>query len=308
MSQHPIRTLLLAGSAVIAAISATAINPAPSPAQKSILHTNRESDSDLEVTGLVAGLEPGESAYIRRTDLLKLLQTRAIITDDPDYPGPPLHVSGVTFDTLAAAIHPLPQSDLIDATCADRYRSHFPAQYIAQHQPILVLTIDGKPLDVWSKQAHQYNPAPYVVMYPHFVPAFKVLSHEDRPQLPDNLIRLNYSTQASTFGAIEPHDNYPPNSPEQIGFTIAKQNCLRCHFMGQYGGTKSGRDWRSLSTWAREQPAFFKRYVHNPQAVDPHAHMEGSPGYDDATLSALAAYFRTFTASGPATSVKEPTH
>jgi hypothetical protein len=304
MSHHPIRTLLLAGSAVIAAVSALAFQSS----QNSILHTTRASDSDLEITGLVAGLEPGQSAWIRRADLLKLPQTRATISDDPDYPGPPLHVSGVTFETLATAIHPLPQSDLIDALCTDRYRAHFPAQYIAQHHPILVLTIEGKPLDIWSKQAHQYDPTPYVVMYPHFVPAFKVLSHEDRPQLPDNLIRLNYSTQASTFGAIEPHGTFPPNSPEQIGFTIAKQNCLRCHFMGEYGGTKSGRDWRSLSTWAREQPAFFKRYVHNPQAVDPHAHMEGSPEYDDATLSALAAYFRTFTATGPSTSIKEPTH
>jgi hypothetical protein len=294
MLQHPIRILLLAGSAVIA--SAAPVHPS----QRSILHTTRAADSDLEITGLIDGLQPGESAYIRRADLLKLSQTHATITDDPDYPGPPLHVSGITFDTLAAAIHPLPPSDLIDALCTDRYRAHFPAQYIAQHHPILVLTIDGKPLDAWAKAAHQYDPSPYVIMYPHFIPGFKVLSHTDRPQLPDNLIRLNFSTQAATFGAIEPHGTYARNSPEQIGFTIARQDCLRCHFMGPHGGTKSGRDWLSLSTWAREQPDFFKRYVHNPQAVDPHAHMEGSPEYDDATLSALAAYFRTFTATGPA--------
>jgi hypothetical protein len=59
------------------------------------------------------------------------------------------------------------------------------------------------------------------------------------------------------------------------GFSIAKQNCLRCHFMNGVGGTKSGRDWRSLGTWASEQPKFFERCVRDPQAVDPHAHMEG---------------------------------
>jgi cytochrome c1 len=83
------------------------------------------------------------------------------------------------------------------------------------------------------------------------------------------------------------------------GFAIAKQNCLRCHYMGQYGGTKSGQSWQSLSTWAREQPKFFERYVHNPQALEPRSHMEGFPDYDAATLSALTAYFRTFTEPGP---------
>jgi hypothetical protein len=45
--------------------------------------------------------------------------------------------------------------------------------------------------------------------------------------------------------------------------------------MNGVGGTKSGRDWRSLGDWASEQPKFFERYVRDPQAVDPHAHMEG---------------------------------
>ena len=67
-----------------------------------------------------------------------------------------------------------------------------------------------------------------------------------------------------------------------------------CHFMNGVGGTKSGRDWRSLGTWASEQPKFFERYVRDPQAVEPHAHMEGNPTYDAATLNALTAYFRTF--------------
>ena len=51
-----------------------------------------------------------------------------------------------------------------------------------------------------------------------------------------------------------------------------------------------------LSTWAREQPAFFAGYIHNPKATEPHAHMPANQEYDAATLAALTAYFRTFTA------------
>lgn len=290
-----ITTLLVAGATVLVANS-----PRPS---KPILHTTRQSGSDLEVTGLVEGLTTGQSAYIRYTDLLHLPQTRALITGNPDYPGPPLHISGVSFETLAAAIHPLPQSDLIDATCADRYRSHFPSDYIAQHHPILVLTIDGKPLAAWAKAAHQYDPSPYVVMYPHFTPSFRVLTHSDKPQLPDNLIRLNFSTQAATFGAITPHGPHPPGSSVDIGFTIAKQNCLRCHFMNAYGGTKSGHTWQSLAQWAHDEPKYFQAYIHNPKSIDPHARMEPQPEYDTATLAALTAYFRTF---APTTHEEKP--
>jgi hypothetical protein len=293
MPQATIRTLLWLGATVIVIPVCAAQAKRPGPG-KPILHTTRASDSDLEITGLVEGLAPGQSAYIRYADLLRLPQTRANVTDDPDYPGPPLHVSGVSFETLAAAIHPLPVSDLIDATCSDRYRSHFPSEYIAQHHPILVLTVDGKPLAPWAKASHQYDPSPYVVMYEHFVPSFRILSHTDKPQLPDNLIRLDFATQAATFGAITPHGPHPPGSPVEIGFTIAKQNCLRCHFMGQYGGTKSGHAWQSLAQWAHDEPKYFQAYIHNPKSIDPHANMEPQPEYDAQTLAALTAYFRTF--------------
>ena len=287
MYRQAILTLLILGSAAFAG--------ATTPAPKSLLHNTRQSSQDLEVTGLLRDLPAGQSAYIRYADLLALPQSKATIDDNPDYKGQ-LHISGVSFETLASALGVLPQSDLVDALCTDRYRSHFPAEYIAQHHPILVLTIDRKPLAAWSAATHQYDPSPYVVMYPHFIPSFKVLAHQDQPQLPDNLIRLNFTTQAATFNPLAPRGTFAPNSPELQGFAIAKQNCLRCHFLSNSGGTKSGRTWQSLGTWAREQPAFFQSYVSNPAKLEPHAHMPANPTYDQPTLAALTTYFRTFSA------------
>jgi cytochrome c1 len=52
-----------------------------------------------------------------------------------------------------------------------------------------------------------------------------------------------------------------------------------------------------LSAWATASPEYFAAYVRNPQSRNPQAQMPGNPGYDEATLGALIAYFKTF--SGP---------
>jgi hypothetical protein len=49
-----------------------------------------------------------------------------------------------------------------------------------------------------------------------------------------------------------------------------------------------------LSAWAAAAPEYFAAYVRNPQAKNPRAQMPGNLGYDDATIHALTAYFRTF--------------
>jgi mono/diheme cytochrome c family protein len=302
MRSRSIGKALLVGCAVLLAcrIPAGGSPPAPATAEHTtavhgLLHATRLLSTDLEITGMVAGLEPGSAAYIRYADLARLPQVHATVADDPDYPGVTMHATGVYLDVLAKAVGALPSSDLIDALCTDRYRSHYPADAIAAHHPFLALTLDGLTPAAWAARTHQYDPAPYLILYSHFTPAFRVLSHIDRPQLPTNLVRLNFGTTAATFGAIAPRGDFPPNSPEQQGFAIARQNCLRCHWQGEYGGTKGGRDWTALSTWAREQPAYFAAYIHNPQAIEPHAHMPANPEYDQATLAALTAYFRTFT-------------
>lgn len=268
-----------------------------SQASARILHLTRKSPNDLEITGMVQGLKG--SAFVSYADLLALPQIRTTITDNPEHPGQTLRVRGVSFEALATAIRSNPSADLIEATCADRYRSHFPAGYIANHHPILILTVNGLTLSAWAHTKNVYDASPYTVMYAGFRPAFQVLAHADAPQLPDNLLRLNFTTEAATFGAIAPRGDYAADSAVMHGFAIARQNCLRCHFQGQAGGTKSGQSWLTLSTWAAEQPAYFKAYVHDPGKVERNSHMPANPRYDALTLESLVAYFRTFSANVP---------
>jgi len=270
--------------------------------KKLTIASARHAEDDLEVTGMIAGLPAGAVGYVSYPELAMLPQITTTIQNDSnfaDQPSKGVRITGIPLEQLAIALGALPASDLIDALCTDRYRSHYPADYIAAHHPIFALKINGERPAQWAAKTKEYDPGPYFITHANYLPRYKVLSHAEQPQIPDNVIRLNFSTVAATYGPITPRGDFPPNSPVAQGFTIAKQNCLRCHFLNGVGGTKSGIDWRSLSMWAREQPQFFERYIHDPQSVDPHAHMEGSPAYDAATLNALTAYFRTFTEEKP---------
>ena len=278
----------------------SAVAAPPQTAGSVTIGSVRHAADDLEVTGMIAGLPAGAIGYVSYADLAKLPQITTTIEHDSnfaDQPSKGVKITGIPLDQLAKALGALPQSDLIDALCTDRYRSHYPAEYIAAHHPVFALKINGERPAVWAAKTKVYDPGPYFITHANYVPRYKVLSHAEQPQIPDNVMRLNFTTVAATYGPIAPRGNFAADSPVAKGFTIAKQNCLRCHFLNNVGGTKSGVDWRSLSTWAQEQPKFFQQYVQNPQSVDPHAHMEGNPTYDAATLEALSAYFRAFTAS-----------
>ena len=247
------------------------------------------SKDDLEI----AGLAP-HSSCLTRAYLGSLPQVTRDIDGGPDFGGLKLHITGVSLDVLAKALGAPPTADLIDALCTDKYRAHYPADYTAQHHPILVLSVDGLTPAAWAAKNHQDDPGPYFIAYDRFVPTFKVISHADQPQVPTNVTRLNFSTASATFAPITPSADYRENEPVQQGFTIAKQNCLRCHYSGATGGTKSGRSWSQLANIARSRPSYFSRYILSPQAVNPHAQMPANIGYDEATRAALTVYFQTF--------------
>ena len=246
---------------------------------------------------MVADLPAGATGYVSYADLASLPQITVRAAGDENFSATPRStITGVSLAVLAQAVGALPSSDLIDALCTDRYRAHYPAGYLAAHHPVLGLEVDRQRPEVWAKKTGQYDPGPYFVTHAKYSPSYRILAHEDQAQIPTNVVRLNFSTVSATFGAIAPSGPTMQQEPVRQGFVIAQQNCLRCHFQGVYGGTKSGRDWTTLSTWAREQPAFFARYVHDPKSLEPHANMPPNPSYDQATLAALTAYFRSFPA------------
>jgi mono/diheme cytochrome c family protein len=266
-----------------------------------VLRTERASAGDLEVGGELDGLPVGTTRYIRYEDLLRLPQETYSVTDDSNFRGK-TEISGVSLDTLARLFGGDVAAGglMVVAICYDKYRTNYPREYMKEHHPLLVLRINGMLRDQWPKSEHGGPLVPYLISHPFFKPAFKVLSHEDEPQVPFGVTRLELRQEAVVFGAIRPPGEWPANSQVGQGYSIARQDCFRCHNMGAEGGTLAGRSWLQLAEDASEDGKKFQQTIRDPTSVRAGAKMPAHANYDDATLSVLTAYFRIFAASGGA--------
>jgi mono/diheme cytochrome c family protein len=271
------------------------------------LRAARQSRSDLEVGGELAGLPRGATRYIAREDLLELPQVTYTVTDDSNFTGP-TRISGVLLEELTQSLGGAPQSDMVVAICDDKYRANYPRDYVSAHHPLLVLTINGQPPSRWPKdsEGHGYDMGPYMISHPKFTPSFKILSHTDEPQIPWGVVRIELRNETAVLRAIAPRGDRAATPLVQSGYRIAQQNCFRCHNMGREGGQKSGVPWLVLSAWAASSREYFDAYVRDPTAKNPHAQMPGNAGYDNATIVALIAYFQTFSPPGAGSAWSPP--
>jgi len=273
------------------------------------LREKRQSALDLEIgeigsdfgaagSGARSGAA-GRTQYASREDLLKLPQVTATVTDDANLKKA-TQISGVLLEELRGALGVPARADLIVAICIDRYHGHFTADYVAAHHPILVLKIDGKGPEEWPRDAEGRTAyvGPYLITHAKFTPSFNILAHEDEPQIPWGVVRLEFREKEKVFEAIAPRGPEAGDANVQAGFRIAKQNCFRCHSAGGEGGTKAGIPWPVLTGWAAAAPERFSAYVRDPQASNPKTQMAASPRYDDATMKALIVYFKAFTKGG----------
>jgi mono/diheme cytochrome c family protein len=254
----------------------------------------RGAPSDLEIGGDVLGTPAKSARYATREQLLALPQVSYTVTNDANFSGP-TQISGVALDELLKALTENPESELAVAVCSDKYETHYPRAYVAAHRPVLVLKINGKDPAEWPKSPEGADMGPYLISSPDFKPSFKVLSHEDEPQIPWGVVRLEIQSEAAVFDPIRPRGASADSREVQDGYRIAQQNCFRCHNSGDEGGMKAQRPWTVLSTWATASPEYFAGYIHDPKSKNSKAQMPGFTNYDAATLNALTKYFQTFT-------------
>jgi hypothetical protein len=283
--------MLRALTVLMAAAAVLALQSAPNP--QAMLHTDRSSPGDLEVGGELAGLPPGSTRFVRYEDLLRQPLETYTVSDDTNF-AHNTEISGLPLTSLAKLFGQDPESALIVAVCYDKYRTNYPRDYLATHHPLLVLRMNGQLRDHWPKSEYGGPMGPYLISHALFKPSFKVLSHEDEPQIPFGVTRIEFRRESAVFGVIRPPGEWPENSQVGQGFIIARQDCFRCHNMDAQGGTMAGRSWITLAASARSDSAKFKRIIRDPKSVTPDAKMPAHADYDDATLDALTAYFKAF--------------
>jgi cytochrome c2 len=279
----------VAALACLCATPVTLVNAVQNLPQ-SIERTTRSAPSDLEMGGELAGAPIGTTRYVTWTDLAKLPE-QDITADDGSFTSP-TKVRGIEIEDLLRSFG-APGADLVVAICSDKYQAYYSKGYIAAHHPVLVLEVDGKPPADWPK-AEGHDTGPYRISHSKFTPSFKILAHRDEPQIPWGVVRLDFRTEKEVFDAIAPPGPHANDEMVRDGYKIAQQNCFRCHNMGGQGGEKSGVAWPLLAAMASSSPQFFAEYVRNPKAKNPSSRMDASPNYDDQTMSALIAYFKTF--------------
>ena len=286
--------------AFLIVLTVVLLSTVPDDDWKTILHAKPSSPGDLELAGEIAGVPAGDTRFASYQDLLRLPQETYSISDDSNFHGK-TDISGVALSTLAETFSK--SADMVVAICYDHYRANYPKDYLAAHHPILVLRMNGQDRDHWPNATSGDSMAPYVISHPEFKPSFKLLSHEDEPQIPYGVVRIEFRKEAEVFGAILPRGKWATDSPVGMGYVIARQDCFRCHNMGAEGGTMAGRSWPQLAEIASKEQLRFRAIIRNPLAVTPGAKMPPQPGYDDATLDALTAYFRTFAGQASETDV-----
>lgn len=265
---------------------------------KLTLRETRFSPLDLEVTGALAGLPVGAKRYLRREDVATLPEVNLTVTDDPNFRRT-VKVKGIELDLLARALAAEAERSVIVALCTDQYRSYYPEAYREIHKPVLAMEIDGQGPSDWPQnpEVAGLSMGPYLITQANFAPAFKVLAHEDEAQIPWGVIRLEFRNQETAFAAIAPRGPTAGDPAVQAGYRISQQNCLRCHGPESDEPLKGKLTWAGVAIFAAQAPKNFAAYVRNPKAVAKDAHMPPNPTYDDATLDALTAYFRTLAAA-----------
>jgi mono/diheme cytochrome c family protein len=277
---------LLAALALIAPVRAQNTSRIP-------LHRTRTSPSDLEIGGDLAGVAHGQTRFIRYTDLLSLPEQSFTARGDSNFSGP-VHIGGIPLERLPALLGAASGAKMVTAICDDLYKANYPAAYLQNHHPVLVLRINGQPPARWPKSLDGPSMGPYMISHASFTPSFQVLSHSDEPQIPWGVIRLDFRRESEVYAGIQPIGPHAAELIVQQGFTIARQNCFRCHNQGAEGGMKANRSWEVVARRSVADPQYFDDYVRNPRRLNPASQMAASPNYDNATLAALRAYFKPF--------------
>jgi cytochrome c2 len=263
---------------------------AATPAAALELHPERSSPYDLAVTGRLAGVPDGGTAYVRWPDLRALPSAR--LTVDGEFMMGPQVLTVVSLSDLWTALPTGPGTDSILATCADGYASVYTLAFIADYRPFIVLEINGKGPRDWPPAGVTFNPGPYAILVSaDFEP--RVASYPNvQHKKPWGVTTLEVASYADRFRGFYSGKWSSLSQAAAAGREAWVNTCASCHAgpPGAFGGTKAGRPFPVIAAYAGYDRAFFMKYVRDPKSLVPCAKMEPHPRYTDGELSGLIEF------------------
>ena len=254
------------------------------------LSPTRTSPLDLAITGLVAGLSPGETRYIPYKEL-RSLPTSTLTVSEDFFKGPQTATVLFLSDFLKAL--PLAaKADTLLATCYDGYASVYTQHFTEHYKPFFILEVNGAGPAAWPLAVNVYNPGPYVITVSTTLSPdaanFLDLAHKK----PSGVVVVEVASYAEKYAGSYSGAWSSISDKAKAGREIWINSCACCHAGpgGTFGGYKSGRPFPVLAAYAGYDKPYFKGYVRNPKAMSASAKMEAHPHYTDAQLDELIAF------------------
>ncbi len=273
----------------------TVCTAAIEPEHRLVLQTTRHAPSDLEVGGSLQGVPQGETRFVS-------YQSSALSHRKRPIPSPTIQTSEGPCRSVVSPCRNYPsgsarkmEQTMVIAICDDKYAAHYPASYVRDHHPLLVLKVNGLEPDHWPLGTDRMPMGPYMVspsQLQTLLPCSVGMMMKRRSpgaSYASIYVANKLSTPRSSRKGAAAADPIV-----QQGYTIARQNCFRCHSRSGEGGQKSKLLWRDLAQEAVKNPTRFDAYVRHPKNINPQSQMAASPQYDDPVLSALRRYFASF--------------
>ncbi len=255
----------------------------------------RIADTDLEISGLVKGLQDGELGYIAHAGLLTL-PTETLSLKLDFYLEPAFEVTVVFMDDVLAAL-PLEESaDTALVHCGDDYLSLFTESFRAEYKPFFVLQIEGRNPPDWPETLNEQYLGPYYVsVSEEIVPAYAELfdGWSKRPWGATEMEIVNFD---DTYAPLYNGAFADLSDSAQEGREIYLNNCMSCHRWddGRFGGGTSNRVFTVLASTAVYNNDYFKDFVRNPSKYKKGVYMPAHPNYTDAHFEMLTDFFSAY--------------
>lgn len=201
---------------------------------------------------------------------------------------------GVPLSELPRVLGAAPDADVMLMRAADNYFSFFTRDYIERHSPFLAVRIDGLPPSQWPKTSYGAALGPYLVAHEKFDGAELLVGLKEPAKFPYAVVSVEFARAADTVDRLKV-SGAATNASLRVGQTLALTACISCHHAGDFGGTLAQRPWMILSTWAKADPSYFRRYVRDPKSVNPNSKMGGFKDWPDEAIESVRRYFAAYT-------------
>lgn len=254
------------------------------------LHAARASPTDLEVSGLLRGVAPGEKRFVHWEDIRRL-PSRTIETDGEFMQGTQT-VRIVLLEDLLSQLPLAPGFDTVIATCSDGYAAVYTAEFRQAWKPFVIVEINSAGPSAWPLTGMPTDPGPYIVSVSDAVtPGVSKLLDVAHKQ-PWGTVALGFAREDEAFRSFHEGPWRTLSAAGERGRTLWMNSCFSCHTGpgDSIGGSRSGRPFAMLQALAQHSPGYFESYVRNPRASRPDALMTPHAHYTAEQMADLIAF------------------